>query len=91
MDDGSFVVFRRLRQDVAAFRAFVDGEAVRLGEAGVAGMTPARLAALLVGRWPRGAALMRNPSADDPDPMADRFAVNFFAPSISTLSRFAVG
>jgi Dyp-type peroxidase family len=75
MHDGSFLVFRRLRQDVAAFRRFVDEEAGRLD---VPGMTPDRLAALLVGRWPRGTAVVRNPSGDDPDPMADRLAVNHF-------------
>ena len=73
MDNGSFLVFRRLRQDVAAFRAFVAGEAERMP-----GMTPERLAALLVGRWPKGTALMRSPAAEEPDPMGDRFSVNHF-------------
>jgi Dyp-type peroxidase family len=72
MDNGSYLVFRRLRQDVAAFRRFLDEEAARLGVA------PQRLAALLVGRWPAGTALSRNPVGDDPDPMGDRAAVNHF-------------
>jgi hypothetical protein len=42
-------------------------------------MTTDRLAALLVGRWPKGTALLRSPSGDEPDPMGDRFAVNHFA------------
>lgn len=78
MDNGSFLVFRRLRQDVAAFRRFVEWESGRLRDAGHETMTPARLAALLVGRWPKGTALMRNAEGDEPDPMADIAAVNDF-------------
>jgi Dyp-type peroxidase family len=77
MDNGSFLVFRRLGQDVAAFRDFLAAEASRLRDTGLTAMTPDRLAALLVGRWPAGTALVRNPAAD-PDPMADRFEVNHF-------------
>jgi Dyp-type peroxidase family len=72
MDDGSFLVFRRLREDVPTFRS----EMERLS--GEVGLPPAQLAAKLVGRWPDGTALTRNPVGDDPDPMADRLAVNYF-------------
>jgi Dyp-type peroxidase family len=72
MMDGSFLVFRRLRQDVPTFRS----EMERM--AGGAGLSPAELAAKLVGRWPNGTALTRNQEGDDPDPMGDRLAVNFF-------------
>ena len=78
MVNGSYLVFRRLRQDVAAFRRFVADESARLRGVGLASLTAERLAALLVGRWPGGTALMRNPSGDDPDPTADRLAVNHF-------------
>lgn len=58
--NGSFVVFRRLRQHVAAFRAQTS--------AGVPGsspnLTPAQTAAHLIGRWPEGAPLERHPTAD---------------------------
>ncbi len=79
MDNGSYLVFRRLRQDVAAFRRFVVDEAARLTNAGVPEMTPERLAALIVGRWPKGTPLLHNATGDDPDPMGDLFKVNHFA------------
>lgn len=79
MDNGSFLVFRRLRQDVAAFRLFLAAEVERMrGVSGFADMGIDRLATLLVGRWPKGTALMRSPQGDEPDPMGDRFAVNHF-------------
>ena len=59
--DGSFVVFRRLRQDVAGFR--------QQANAGVSGSDPAldaaTTAAKLVGRWPSGASLETSPTGDD--------------------------
>jgi Dyp-type peroxidase family len=59
--DGSFAVFRRLRQDVYAFRQ----QAAR----GVAGSDPALDApttgAKLLGRWPSGASLETSPDRDD--------------------------
>lgn len=58
--NGSFSVFRRLYQDVAAFRA--------MAAAGVPGsaptLDPGQTAAALVGRWPSGASLEQNPAAD---------------------------
>jgi Dyp-type peroxidase family len=58
--DGSFLVIRRLRQDVAAFWAL----ARRVGEA--TGREPIAAAARLVGRWPGGAPLVTSPDRDDP-------------------------
>lgn len=79
MEDGSYLVFRRLHQDVSRFRAFVTAETERLRtRPGFGGLTPERLRALMVGRWPEGTALMRNPAGDDPDPMGDRLDVNHF-------------
>jgi Dyp-type peroxidase family len=49
---GSFLVVRRLRQDVYAFHRFVRDSARRLG------IPPARLAAQLIGRWPSGSSLV---------------------------------
>jgi Dyp-type peroxidase family len=71
---GSFVVFRRLRQHVAALRAFT--------AAGVAGANPAlggtAFAADMVGRWPDGAPVETNPTTD-PGPGNDVNAFSFAA------------
>lgn len=69
---GSYLVCRRLLQDVPAFRAFTEAAA------GLAETSPEHLAALLVGRWPSGAPLMRAASADDPKLADDLMAVNHF-------------
>lgn len=54
MQNGSFLVFRRLVQDVRSFRDFCTQKALELS-AQLPGLTPSHLAALLVGRWPSGA------------------------------------
>jgi Dyp-type peroxidase family len=74
--NGSYVVFRRLRQDVKAFRDFIDREAARL-QTIFPGMTATELATKLVGRWPSGAPLMRT-AVDDTNLAADANADNFF-------------
>lgn len=66
--DGSYLVFRRLRQDVAGFRNFLAGAAADQG------VSEERLGAKLVGRYPSGAPLERiadaaksfDPSKADP-------------------------
>ncbi len=63
--NGTFVVYRKLAQDVAAFWRFLESESVRLhGVADPAYMV--WLAAKLVGRWPSGAPLTLAPECDDP-------------------------
>jgi Dyp-type peroxidase family len=69
---GSFLVCRRLRQDVAEFRRQVQAGARQLE------VPPERFAAMLVGRWPSGAPLSRTPAADDPALGADELAANHF-------------
>lgn len=69
---GSYVVCRRLLQDVPAFLEFVADTATTLG------MPKVRVASMLVGRWPSGAPLMRVPTADDPVLAGDEFANNHF-------------
>ena len=77
--NGSYVVYRRLRQDVPGFRAFIEDAADRLRhEPGFEGWTGDRLAAALVGRWRSGAPLARSPHADDADLGLDREANNIF-------------
>lgn len=69
---GSYVVCRRLLQDVPAFLEFVADAAAAVG------MPEVRVASMLLGRWPSGAPLMRVPEADDPALAGDEFANNHF-------------
>lgn len=69
---GSYLVCRRLRQDVSAFWKFAISAASALG-------IPARqFASMLVGRWPSGAPFMRTPTADDTALAGDEWANNHF-------------
>lgn len=69
---GSYLVCRRLRQDVKGFWEFAVGAAESLG-------VPAQqFAAMLVGRWPSGAPVMRTRAADIPRLGADDLANNHF-------------
>jgi Dyp-type peroxidase family len=69
--DGSYLVVRRLRQDVAKFHKFLTSSAPP-------GMPPDRFGASLVGRWTSGAPIMRRPDADDPPLGNDDCANNHF-------------
>jgi Dyp-type peroxidase family len=78
--NGSFIVFRRLRQNVAAFRQFLHQTAQAMGsKPGFAGLTEEALGSKLVGRWPSGAPLVRSPAADNPALGDDDTANNHFA------------
>jgi Dyp-type peroxidase family len=57
--NGTYLVFRKLHQDVAGFRRFVRS-------ASPPGMEEHN-AAKMVGRWPSGAPLVLSPTADDKD------------------------
>lgn len=78
--NGSFLVFRRLRQDVAAFWRFMHDEAKVLASKyqALRDLTAERLAASIVGRWPSGAPVMRTPLRDSTSLAAHKFAVNNF-------------
>ncbi|GAA4878757.1 Dyp-type peroxidase [Actinomycetospora straminea] len=69
---GSYLVCRRLDQDVLGFWEFVASCADELGT------SPVAFASMLVGRWPTGAPLMRSPDHDDPTLAGDEFANNHF-------------
>jgi Dyp-type peroxidase family len=63
--NGSMLVFRRLLQDVAAFRRFVRQTAEEIAlRPGFSWMTASILEAMFVGRWPSGAPLARSPLVD---------------------------
>lgn len=71
--DGSMMVFRRLLQDISAFRAFCDAEARRL-QTRWPNLRPEHLAALVVGRWPDGQLV----SAQRPYPLSDSAGLDDF-------------
>ena len=64
--NGSYLVFRQLRQDVAGFWRFVDAATRRARREQRPERARVRLAAKMVGRWPSGAPLTLSPDADDP-------------------------
>jgi Dyp-type peroxidase family len=68
--DGSFLVVRRLRQDVNGFHKFLKAEAAKLS------ISDSLLGAKLVGRWPSGAPIMRTPDLHDIPKMADDDCAN---------------
>jgi Dyp-type peroxidase family len=70
--NGSFLVIRRLREDVAAFRDWVCAQANR------AAMSEELFAAKLVGRWKSGAPLALAPDYDEPEIVDDPNRVNDF-------------
>lgn len=77
--NGSFLVFRRLRQDVSSFWQFMNSKAKELAaEDGFSDLDGDRLAALLVGRWKSGAPIMRTPDRDNNELSKNDFANNHF-------------
>ncbi len=69
--NGSYVAFRKLHQDVAAFRRFLAAETAEAAGREL-------LAAKLMGRWRSGAPLALAPEHDDPVLGADRLRNNAF-------------
>jgi Dyp-type peroxidase family len=63
--NGSFVVYRKLEQDVAGFWRFMEMESVRWRGTADPGFM-VWLAAKMVGRWPGGAPLTLAPDHDNP-------------------------
>ena len=70
--NASFMVWRKLHQDVAAFRAQLAAQADRLG------LDPELVAAKIVGRWRDGSPLALRPDAPDPELGNDKRRANDF-------------
>ncbi len=70
--NGSFMVFRKLRQHVGRFREYVGDVAQRNGT------TPQMIGAKMIGRWESGAPLVLSPDADDPGLGSDAARNNDF-------------
>ena len=62
--NGSYLVFRQLRQDVRGFWQFLDG-ATKNPDGSSNPATRLKLASQMVGRWPSGAPLLKTPDQDD--------------------------
>lgn len=75
--NGSFLVFRRLRQDVRRFYADTDIMAAQLSTAIGRSISGLELRSRIVGRWPSGQPLMRSPA--DPNRLDPELALNYFA------------
>jgi Dyp-type peroxidase family len=77
--NGSYLVFRRLRQDVDGFEDFINKETKRLQSfQAFADINSEKLKSLIVGRWPSGAPLARSPNKDDIDLAKDSNQNNNF-------------
>jgi Dyp-type peroxidase family len=77
--NGSFLVFRRLRQDVGLFWRTMKSEADRLKKLpGFENFTDEVLASRIVGRWPSGAPVNRTPGDDNPKLGKSKVANNHF-------------
>jgi Dyp-type peroxidase family len=70
--NASFMVWRKLQQDVAGFRAQLAAQAQRLG------LDPELVAAKIVGRWRDGSPLALRPHAPDPTLGYDKRRSNDF-------------
>jgi len=70
--NGSYIVYRKLEQDVASFWRFLQDESLRLKGVVDPGFM-VWLAAKMVGRWPSGAPLVLAPDSDTPDLRTDDY------------------
>lgn len=76
--DGSYLVYRRLRQNVAAFNRFLTHGAASLTAQGFTGISEDRFGAMCVGRWKDGTPVARSPLAPNPAIASDRRAAQSF-------------
>jgi Dyp-type peroxidase family len=70
--NGTFMVYRKLEQDVARFNRHLNAEAKRLG------IDRMELRARVLGRWPDGTPLDLSPHAEDPRISTNRHRANDF-------------
>lgn len=75
LQDGSFLVIRKLRQDIAALDAVLS-EAITDTAAAGCPITRDELKAKMMGRWPGGNAKAGQPLADPPDANSNDFHFN---------------
>jgi Dyp-type peroxidase family len=64
--NGSYLVFRQLRQDVRGFWQFLDS-ATKNPDGSSNSNARLKLASQMIGRWPSGAPLLQTPDHDDPE------------------------
>jgi Dyp-type peroxidase family len=77
--NGSFLVYRRLLQDVGLFWRTMRAQAERLSQLpGYDQLDNVTLASRLVGRWPSGAPVSRTPAGDNTDLGKSQYANNHF-------------
>ena len=66
--NGSYLVFRRLRQDVVGFNDFADRESQRLSSLeDFSNINSIKLKSMIVGRWPSGTPVSKSPDHDNPE------------------------
>jgi Dyp-type peroxidase family len=83
--NGSFLVFRRLTQNVAGFHAFLTKTAAELSkQPGFEELQAVQLGSMLVGRWPTGAPISRSPTNDDAALAEDELSNNDFLFDVDT-------
>jgi len=79
LKNGSYLVYRRLRQDVAGFENFAKRESQKLSNSHeFSNINPTRFKSLIVGRWPSGAPLSKSPEQDNPELAKDKHNNNMF-------------
>jgi Dyp-type peroxidase family len=75
---GTYLVYRKLAQDVSGFWDYMARNAGRRPDGSVDTEDAVRLAAKCVGRWPSGAPLVLAPDGDNPELGRDRHRNNAF-------------
>ncbi len=90
--NGSYLVFRRLRQDVKGFRAFMKATAAELSQSNPAfsGLTLEKFGAKFVGRWASGAPIVNAPDRDNPE-LADDLDFEFEAKNEQGIAKDPIG